>query len=576
MADKMLSAQSDTPTLSHQVNRDEEAPTEDAECKKGGWITFPFITVGVAGLTIAVSGWMTNLIVYLIQQFNIKSIQATQISNVVNGCTNFFPIVGAIIADSFLGNFMVISISSFISFLGLILLTLTATLHSLKPTHCQERAETCEAPSNFQFAILYSALTLVSIGMGGTRFTIATKGADQFDKAKDQGTFFNWYFFTLYFATVIGLTGIVYVENDVSWGLGFGLCLVVNGIGLAIFMSGKGYYRYVKPKGSPFTGLARVLVATFRKKKVPISSESKDYYHGYIGETNSEVLVPTRSFRFLNRAAIKTEGDKQNGHLRESWSLCTVQQVEDLKNIIRIFPLWSTSIFLTTPIAIQSGLMVLQALSMDRHIGAHFQVPAGSFLVFTLLSTAISLSVIDRVLFPLWNTVTRHPMTPLERLGIGHILNIIGMAGSAIVESRRLHVVHSHGLTHQPGAVAPMSAFWLVTPLAIIGVGEAFHFPGQVALYYQEFPVSLRSTATATISLVIAIGYYLGTALVDLIQRVSGWLPDNINEGRVDNVYWVLVVIGAVNFGYYITCAVSYTYQSVENQKKKSESTRNG
>ncbi|KAL5711230.1 hypothetical protein ACHQM5_021709 [Ranunculus cassubicifolius] len=577
MEDKKLPVQSDTPTLSYEKNHDEEAPMQDADCRKGGWITFPFITVGVAGLTIAASGWMTNLIVYLIQQFNIKSIKATQISNIVNGCSSFFPIVGAIVADSLLGNLVVISVSSFLSLLGLGLLTLTATVHSLRPRHCKENLEACESPSQFQFAVLYSAITLVSIGMGGTRFTLATMGANQFNKAKDQGKFFNWYFFTLYLALVIGLTAVVYVEDTVSWGLGFGLCLVVNGVGLAIFMSGKGYYRYIKPKGSPFTSLARVLVAAIQKKKVPLSSESKDYYYGHIGEANSKILVlATSSFRFLNRAAIKTEGDKQNGHLRESWSLCTVQQVEDLKNLIRIIPIWSTSIFLTTPIAIQSGLMVLQALNMDRHIGAHFQVPAGTFLIFTLLSTAISLSVIDRVLFPLWKMVTQHSMTPLERLGIGHVLNIIGMAGSAIVESRRLHVVHSHGLTHQPGAVAPMSAFWLVTPLAIIGVGEAFHFPGQVALYYQEFPVSLRSTATATISLVIAIGYYLGTALVDLIQRVSGWLPDNINEGRVDNVYWVLVVIGVANFGYYITCAMSYTYQSVENQEKKSESTRNG
>ncbi|KAL5711228.1 hypothetical protein ACHQM5_021707 [Ranunculus cassubicifolius] len=297
MADKILPVQSDTPTLSHEMNHDEEAHMEDSECKKGGWITFSFITVGAAGLTIAASGWMTNLTVYLIHQFNIKSIQATQISNVVNGCTNFFPMVGAIIADSFLGNFVVISISSFISFLGLILLTLTATLHSLRPTQCQKSSETCEAPSTLQFAILYSALTLVSIGLGGTRFTIATMGANQFNKAKDQGKFFNWYFFTLYFATLIGLTGIVYVQDNVSWGLGFGLCLVVNGIGLAIFMSGMGYYRYIKPKGSPFTALARVLVATILKKKVPVTSESKDYYYGHIGETNSEILVPTRSFR---------------------------------------------------------------------------------------------------------------------------------------------------------------------------------------------------------------------------------------------------------------------------------------
>lgn len=280
--------------------------------------------MALAGLTIAAGGWMTNLIVYLIEQYNIKSIQATKISNVIYGSTSLLPIAGAILADSLLGNFIVVSFSSFISLLvnipyliinytlafisskklftwyyaqGLVLLTLTATLHSLRPAHCMEGSETCEAPTHFQYTVLYSAIILLSIGMGGTRFTIATMGADQLDKAKDQGTFFNWFFFTLYSSMAVGITVIVYVENDVSWGLGFGLCLVINAIGLAIFISGKGYYRYVKPRGSPFMSLARVIVAAIKKKKVPVPSESKNYYYGDISETKSAGPGPTPSFR---------------------------------------------------------------------------------------------------------------------------------------------------------------------------------------------------------------------------------------------------------------------------------------
>lgn len=61
--------------------------------------------------------------------------------------------------------------------------------------------------------------------------------------------------------------------------------------------------------------------------------------------------------------------------------LCTVQQVEDFKTIIGILPLWTSSIFLGTPIGIQSSLSVLQALAMDRYLGPHFKVPAGSITV---------------------------------------------------------------------------------------------------------------------------------------------------------------------------------------------------
>jgi hypothetical protein len=135
--------------------------------------------------------------------------------------------------------------------------------------------------------------------------------------------------------------------------------------------------------------------------------------------------------RFLNRAALKTEGDVQSdGSIAKPWRICTIQQVEDLKTLIRIFPLWSSSIFLGTPIGIQASLTVLQALTIDRYLGPHFEIPAGSILVVVLISTAISLTLIDRFLCPMWQKLTGKSPTPLQRIGLGHVLNILSMAFS--------------------------------------------------------------------------------------------------------------------------------------------------
>jgi dipeptide/tripeptide permease len=71
----------------------------------------------VLGLTLATGGWLSNLIVYLIQEFHVESINAAQISNVVSGCSNLFPVIGAIVADSFISSFSVVSISACISLL---------------------------------------------------------------------------------------------------------------------------------------------------------------------------------------------------------------------------------------------------------------------------------------------------------------------------------------------------------------------------------------------------------------------------------------------------------------------------
>ncbi|KAK9123788.1 hypothetical protein Sjap_013390 [Stephania japonica] len=566
------------------------AAAEGGSCRSG-WITFPFIAVSAMGLGLAGSGWLANQIVYLIQEFNIKSIDAAQIWNVLMGSTYLFSVIVAIIADSYMGNFSVIYISSLLSLLGMVLYMLTATLDSLRPKHCEptttKTSAPCEGPSRAQFAVLYTAIALTSIGFGGSRFTIATMGADQFEHStKDQALFFNWFFFIYYLSSTIGFTVIVYVEDNVSWGVGFGLCMAANLVGAVFFVLGRKCYRFVKPKGSPFAGLARVVVAACVKRKMVLSTESKDYYnfHEEFGEGSLEPMRATLTSRFrvtaarrdwrtgdevadvlmapkscshavvapqenlfLNRAALMTETDiisEVDRSVSNHWRLATVQHVEDLKILIKIFPLWTTNISLSISIGFMNSLVVLQALTMNRRISPNFKVPAGTLLVFTFISSAIALSLFDHFLLPLAQRIIiiNKTPTPLQRIGFGHVMNIIGMAISALIESRRLSIVRSQHVVGQSISVVPMSALWLLVPLGVIGFGEAFHFPGQVALYYHEFPRSLRSTATAMSSLVIALGFYLSTVALDMVRKITKWLPNDINHGRVDKVFWVLVV----------------------------------
>ncbi|KAJ1395102.1 Proton-dependent oligopeptide transporter family [Sesbania bispinosa] len=521
-----------TPT-SHR-----EAENMGSGSKRGGWITFPFIIGTAAGLTVAGSGLMGNMIiVYFIREFNIKSINAAQIATVVNGCHNLFPIIAAIIADSFFGSFYVALVSSCVSLLGTVILALTAIIKSLRPHPCNDGSDQCKSPSEFQYAVLYVGMALAALGFGGTRFTTGALGANQFDKPEHQGIFFNWFFFTWYFGSVVALTGLVYVQDSVSWALGFGICSVLNMLAIVIFLLG---YRFYRPennqRGCAFLDLARVLVASLRKWKSQLSSRTEDYYRSQAGT----VLVlhdatPGKRLRFFNRAALITDGDLQSdGSIEKPWTLCTVQQVEDFKKVIRILPLWVSNIFISTPIGIQGSLTVLQALAMDRSLGSHFKIPAGSISVVILLSTSIFLTLVDRVLWPGWKKLTGKSPTPLQRIGLGHVLNVLSMTVSALVESKRLKIAHRHRLQEQSNPVVPMSVLWLFPQLVLVGIGETFHFPGQVAFFYQQLPHSLRSTSTAMISMIIGIGFFSSTAIIDQVRRSTDWLPDDINYGKAE------------------------------------------
>jgi solute carrier family 15 (peptide/histidine transporter), member 3/4 len=244
------------------------------------------------------------------------------------------------------------------------------------------------------------------------------------------------------------------------------------------------------------------------------------------------------------------------------WRLCTVQQVEDFKAVFRILPLWSAAIFLSVALGVQINFTVLQALAMDRTLG-RFTVPAGSMFVSCLMSVVVFLSLFDRVILPLWRRLSGHAPTPLQRIGVGQAITVLSMAASAMIERARIATVREHGEEGDPGWVSPMSAMWLVLPLLLAGAGEAFHFPGQVNMYYQEFPASLKNTATGMVAMIVALGFYLSTALIGVVQRTTAWLPDNMNASRLENLYWLLTALVAVNFGYYLVCATLYKYQNV-------------
>ncbi|KAJ0613170.1 putative ABC-type nitrate transporter [Helianthus annuus] len=134
------------------------------------------------------------------------------------------------------------------------------------------------------------------MGVAGTRFTLGSMGADQFGNQKHQQVYFNWYYFTLKVAVLVSMVGIVYIQDNVSWGLGYGLSGAANLIGLVAFVMGSRYYLLLKPQGSQFTGLGCVLVAAFRKRKLLLSPMIEDYCQEQT-PGGTKLINTTKSFK---------------------------------------------------------------------------------------------------------------------------------------------------------------------------------------------------------------------------------------------------------------------------------------
>ena len=74
-------------------------------------------------------------------------------------------------------------------------------------------------------------------------------------------------------ASLLALTVVVYVQDNVGWGWGLGIPTIAMMVSIISFLVGSPLYRKVKPGGSPLVRLAQVVVAAFRKSKVVVPSD---------------------------------------------------------------------------------------------------------------------------------------------------------------------------------------------------------------------------------------------------------------------------------------------------------------
>ncbi|XP_052108311.1 protein NRT1/ PTR FAMILY 1.2-like [Arachis duranensis] len=526
---------------------------------KGGLITMPFIIGNEALAKMASVGLSPNMILYLIGDYRLKVVKATKIMFFWFAATNFAPLFGAFLADSYLGRFLAIAFGSIITFLGMALLWLTAMIAEARPSPLSQESAT--AP---QLALLITCFALISIGGGGIFCSLAF-GADQLNNNNNKKeervleSFISWYIASQAVSVVFSLTAIVYIQDRFGWKLGFGVPAALMLLSTVFFFLLSHRYVKHKPHKSLLTSFAQVIVVAFKNRKLqlpPTTHHPILYHHN----KDSTLIAPSHKLRFLNKACIIT-----NNNNNSSWSVCTIEQVEELKAIIKVIPLWSSGFMLSISSS-QSSFFLLQAKTMNRHITSSFQIPAGSFSVFIMISVFITAAVYDRLIIPLASKLRGKPVriSAKNRMGIGLFFCFLDLVVSAVVENIRRRKAIREGYIDNPEAVLNMSAMWLIPHNVLNGIAEAFNAIGQSEFYYTEFPRSMSSIAAALFSLGSAIGNLLASLIFSIVDDITSrkgkqsWVSDNINKGHYDKYYWVLAIMGAVNLVYYLVCNWAY------------------
>lgn len=271
---------------------------------------------------------------------------------------------------------------------------------------------------------------------------------------------------------------------------------------------------------------------------------------------------------FLDKAAIKDPKTESEEITEEKkWYLSTLTDVEEVKMVQRMLPVWATTIMFWTVYAQMTTFSVQQATTMDRRIGNSFQIPAASLTVFFVGSVLLTVPIYDRVIAPIARKVSKNPqgLTPLQRIGVGLVFSIFAMVAAALIEIKRLRVARVHGLTHVPHKVVPMSVFWLVPQFFFVGSGEAFAYIGQLDFFLRECPKGMKTISTGLFMSTLSLGFFVSSLLVTFVHKVTRhrepWLADNLNEGKLYYFYWLLATLSGLNLVVYLFCAKGYVYK---------------
>lgn len=290
----------------------------------------------------------------------------------------------------------------------------------------------------------------------------------------------------------------------------------------------------------------------------------------YTTETGEEgnatkVKVPnqtlTEDLKFLNKAVTEKP---VNPMLQ-----CTVKQVEEVKVVLKIIPVFMCTIMMNCCLAQLSTFSIQQAATMNTKIGS-LKVPPASLPVFPVIFVMLIAPTYNHVVIPFARKITKTEMgiTHLQRIGTGLILSIVAMAVAALVEMKRKKVAVESGLLNSAEPL-PITFLWIALQYLFLGSADLFTLAGMMDFFFTEAPKSMRSLATSISWASLSMGYYFSSVLISVVNNITSifrhtpWLSgSNLNHYHLERFYWLMCILGSLNFFHYLFWANRYKYRT--------------
>ncbi|KAG6395116.1 hypothetical protein SASPL_145708 [Salvia splendens] len=540
----------------------------------GSWNAGILLLVNQGLATLAFFGVGVNLVLFLTRVMNQDNASAANNVSKWTGTVYLFSLLGAFLSDSYWGRYKTCAIFQVI--FGLASLSLSSYFFLLKPTGCGDEKTACGPQSTLHVSLFYVSIYLIALGNGGYQPTIATFGSDQFDEehpveSRSKVAFFSYFYLALNLGSLFSNTFLGYYEDKGIWALGFWASTGSATLAIILFLLGTPIYRHFTPKGNPFSRFCQVLIAASRKSMISLPSNHDHLYElrgTDLADNGARKILHTNGFT----AAVVTEKDETEEAKSDSES-SSRNPWRDASRRSEMHTPTPPNLAMHNPLLrrVHPNDLPLRGTGC-RHENHRGRLPHPPSQHVQLRHPQRGLvHIYRRAIDPAVARLRKSaPLTELERMGVGLLIAVAAMLSAGGVERLRLR----HALAECPTCPgsSDLSIFWQVPQYVLIGASEVFMYVGQLEFFNAQAPDGLKSFGSALSMTSISLGNYVSSLIVTIVMKVStaddmpGWIPKNLNDGRLDMFYYLLAALTAADFVVYVVCARWYKYTRFEER----------
>ncbi|XP_052421615.1 solute carrier family 15 member 1 [Carassius gibelio] len=313
------------------------------------------------------------------------------------------PILGAIIADSWLGKFKTIIYLSIVYAIGQVTMAVS-TIHDITDSNRDG------TPDNFTFHIALSmlGLILIALGTGGIKPCVAAFGGDQFQEhqSRQLNTFFSVFYLCINAGSLLStlITPVLRAQEcgihtqQQCYPLAFGVPAVLMVISLVVFIAGSGMYVKTDPEGNIMWSVCKCIGFAIRN-------------------------------RFRHRSSSYPKREHWMDWADEKYDKLLIAQI---KMVLKVLFLYIPLPMFWTLFDQKGSRWTLQATTMSGDFGGFILQPDQMQTVNPILILTM-VPIMDRLIFPLIQKCGLN-FSPLKRMTVGMLFAATAFVSAALVQ----------------------------------------------------------------------------------------------------------------------------------------------